>query len=147
MSRASSRSSRHGRWAAARHTTLCITWVTKRGWPISEERSRQFWSSSPPIALLAGVPHVELKAIGSPYEVIEREAQACDLVLLARGSDFRFLSKDDEDDETLKKVSKCATRPLVVVSGTCPDGPVVIASDGSAPSHSRPDRLRGDRSG
>ena len=92
------------------------------------------------------VTHVELRAIGSPFELIEHEAHACDLILLARGSNFRFTAKDDEDDETLKRVAKSATRPLVVVSGLRPEGPVVIASDGSAQA-ARPDRLHGDRPG
>ncbi len=79
----------------------------------------------------AGVPHVEIKGVGSPVDVIDHEARACDLILLARGSSFRFIAHDDEADETLEKVSKNPIRPLVVISGECPPGPVVIASDGS----------------
>jgi len=79
----------------------------------------------------AGTAHVEVKAIGSPSDLIEREAQSCDLILMARGSHFRFTAQDDEGDETLKRVLKNAPRPLVVVPGTCPEGPVVIACDGS----------------
>ena len=52
--------------------------------------------------------------------------------MLARGSHFRFMTQDDERDETLKKVLKNTPHPLVVVPGTtCPEGPVVIAYDGS----------------
>jgi nucleotide-binding universal stress UspA family protein len=81
---------------------------------------------------LAGVPHAELKAVGSPHELIETHAQTCDLILLARGSHFRYIRHDDEGDETLKKVLRNAPRPLVVLPGTStPEGPVVIAYDGS----------------
>ncbi len=33
----------------------------------------------------AGTAHLEIKAIGSPADLIEREAQSCDLILMARG--------------------------------------------------------------
>ncbi|HZW30607.1 MAG TPA: universal stress protein [Isosphaeraceae bacterium] len=80
----------------------------------------------------AGVAHVEVKAVGSPHELIERQAHSCDLSLLARGSHFRFTRRDDEGDETLKRVLEQAPRPLVVVPGTTvSEGPVVFASDGS----------------
>ena len=80
----------------------------------------------------SGVTHAEVKAAGSPHELIERQAQSCDLIVLARGSHFRFTTRDDERDETLKKVLKNAPRPLVVVSGKpCPENLVVIAYDGS----------------
>ena len=80
----------------------------------------------------AGVAHVEVKAVGSPHELIAAEAQSCDLVLLARGSHFHFTSRDDDADEILKKVLKDVPRPIVVVPATpFPDGPIVIAYDGS----------------
>ena len=80
----------------------------------------------------AGVAHAEVKAVGSPHELIAAEAQSCDLVLLARGSHFRFTARDDDADEILKKVLKDTPRPIVVVPATpFPDGPVVIAYDGS----------------
>jgi nucleotide-binding universal stress UspA family protein len=79
-----------------------------------------------------GVAHAEVKAVGSPHELIAAEAQSCDLVLLARASHFRFTARDDESDEILKKVLKDTPRPIVVVPATLlPDGPIVIAYDGS----------------
>jgi nucleotide-binding universal stress UspA family protein len=79
----------------------------------------------------AGTPHEEVKAEGSPHEVIEGEAQAADLVLLARGARFRFTATGDEGDETLKKVLKHTARPIVVGPATpAPEGAIVIAYDG-----------------
>ena len=51
----------------------------------------------------AGVAHAEVKAVGSPHELIAAEAQSCDLILLARGSHFRFTARDDEADEILEE--------------------------------------------
>jgi nucleotide-binding universal stress UspA family protein len=80
----------------------------------------------------AGVAHAELKAVGVPHEVIEQEAQSCDLILVARGCHFRFTRQDDEGNATLRRVLKNAPRPLVVLPGSPgPEGPVVIAYDGS----------------
>ena len=80
----------------------------------------------------AGVAHAEVKAVGSPHERIAQEAQTCDLVLLTRRSHFRFIAGDDEGDSTLKMVLKDTPRPVVVVpKKTWPEGPVVIAYDGS----------------
>jgi nucleotide-binding universal stress UspA family protein len=80
----------------------------------------------------AGLTHAEVKATGSPHEMIEQEAQTCDVIVLARGSRFRYMSQDSVADETLKKVLKNAPRPVVVTSElTNPPGPVVIAYDGS----------------
>jgi nucleotide-binding universal stress UspA family protein len=82
----------------------------------------------------AGVPHSEIKGTGSPSDLLEREAQSCDLILMARRAHFRFIAQDDERDDTLKKVLKNTPRPMVVVPKACPDGPVVIACDGSLQS-------------
>jgi len=80
----------------------------------------------------AGAKHEEVRVAGAPDVVIEAESQSCDLIMLARGSRFRFTARDNEPDETYKKVLKNATRPLVVVPATAaPDGPTVIAYDGS----------------
>jgi nucleotide-binding universal stress UspA family protein len=80
----------------------------------------------------AGVAYVEVKAVGSPHEQIERCAQSCDLVVLARGSQFRFIRQDDEGDSTLRRVLKDAPRPLVLSPMTAvQEGPAVIAYDGS----------------
>jgi nucleotide-binding universal stress UspA family protein len=80
----------------------------------------------------AGLAHFELKASGPPDEIIEREAQACDLIVLGRISRLRFFSRDNESDDTVKKVLKNAPRPVVITPGsTCPVGAAVIAYDGS----------------
>jgi nucleotide-binding universal stress UspA family protein len=81
----------------------------------------------------AGVAHSEIMAVGSPQEMIEREAQACDLVLLPRHSHFRFTAREDEGDQpVLRKILKHTPRPVVLVPETpCPEGPAVVAYDGS----------------
>jgi nucleotide-binding universal stress UspA family protein len=80
----------------------------------------------------AGVSHLEVKASGSPHELIEREAQTCDLIILPRGARFRFRTRDNEADETIKRVLKNAPRPLLITpDGELSPGPVIIAYDGS----------------
>ncbi len=80
----------------------------------------------------AEVNALTLKRVGSPSEAIGQEAQIADLVLLPRGSRFRFTTRDNEPDDTVRKVLKNAPRPIVVVPTTpAPDGPIVIAYDGS----------------
>jgi nucleotide-binding universal stress UspA family protein len=90
---------------------------------------------------LAGVKHQEMKAIGSPYEIIAREAHCCDLVMMDRAAQFRFTARGDEHDETLRKVLSRTARPVVVAPAPAPppapvspDGPVVIAYDASLQS-------------
>ncbi len=82
----------------------------------------------------ADTAHLEVKASGSPADLIERESRSCDLILMARGGHFRFIAQDNEGDETLKRVLKNTSRPVVVVPGTCPEGPIIIAYDGSLQS-------------
>ncbi len=79
-----------------------------------------------------GVSHLELKASGAPHELFEREAQSCDLIVLARGARFRFQARDDEVDDTIQRVLKNAPRPLLITSdGELASGAVVVAYDGS----------------
>jgi nucleotide-binding universal stress UspA family protein len=79
--------------------------------------------------------HVEcqqLKRVGSPAGIIEREAQVVDVVLLPQRSHFRFAARGGDPDDTVKQVLKNAPRPLVVVPAKpVGDGPVVVAYDGS----------------
>jgi nucleotide-binding universal stress UspA family protein len=78
------------------------------------------------------VAHSEVKAVGSPHKLISAEAQSCDLVLLARGSHFQFTARDDDTDAILKTLLRDIPRPIVVVPATpFPDGPILIAYDGS----------------
>ncbi len=81
----------------------------------------------------AGVAHEEVTGEGSPHELIEREAGARDLILMAMQSHFCFTAHEDEaDDGLLKRVLKDTPRPVVVVpDGPAPEGPVAIAYDGS----------------
>lgn len=80
----------------------------------------------------AGVKHEEVTANGPPHEMIVGEAQSADLILMSRAAHFRFAATGDEGDETLKKVLKNSSRPVVVLPETeRPAGPVVIAYDGS----------------
>ncbi len=80
----------------------------------------------------AGVAHAEVKVVGTPHERIQQEAQTCDLIILTRRSRLRFIAGDNEGDLTLRTVLKDTPRPLVVVpKDSWPDGPVVIAYDGS----------------
>lgn len=81
----------------------------------------------------AGVAHEEITAVGSPHELIEREAGARDIILLPNRSHFRFTTHEDEpDDGLLKRILKDTPRPVVAVPETPPpDGPAVIAYDGS----------------
>jgi nucleotide-binding universal stress UspA family protein len=81
----------------------------------------------------AGVPHGEVATLGSPDEVIEREARSCDLILLPWRSHFRFTTQDGSADEPLlKRVLKHSPRPVVLVpEEPWPEGPTVVAYDGS----------------
>jgi nucleotide-binding universal stress UspA family protein len=81
----------------------------------------------------AGLDHFELKASGPPAEIIAREAQACDLIVVARASRFRVAARDDASDDTIKHVLQNAPRPVVITAGRAydPMGPTVVAYDGS----------------
>jgi nucleotide-binding universal stress UspA family protein len=80
----------------------------------------------------AGVAHAQVKAVGLPYERIACEAQSCELVLLSRGFHFHFTAQDHHAQESLRKVMKDTARPVVVAPPVlCPDGPILIAYDGS----------------
>jgi nucleotide-binding universal stress UspA family protein len=80
----------------------------------------------------AGVKHFEVQAVGSPAEIIEREAPSVDLVLLATEAHFRFTAREDAADRTPQDVLKHVPRPMVMVpAAPAPDGPIVIAYDGS----------------
>lgn len=81
----------------------------------------------------AGVEHEAIVGVGAPDEVIEREARATDLVLMASRTHFYFTAQEDEpDDGLLRRVLPDTPRPVVVVpAGVPPEGPIVIAYDGS----------------
>ncbi len=83
----------------------------------------------------AGVKHEAIVGVGAPDEVIERQACAADLVLMASRTHFSFTAQEDEpDDGLLRRVLPDTPRPVVVVpvpAGVTPEGPIVIAYDGS----------------
>lgn len=81
----------------------------------------------------AGLDHFELKASGPPDEIITREAQTCDLIVLPRISRFRVATRDQASDDTIKRVLQNAPRPVVITPGKAYDsmGPTVVAYDGS----------------
>ncbi len=81
----------------------------------------------------ADVTHQEITGVGSPPEVIAREASARDLILLPVRSHFLFTAHEEApDDGLLKRVLKDTPRPIVAVpEATPPEGPVIIAYDGS----------------
>lgn len=80
----------------------------------------------------ANIASLTLARVGAPAEIIEREAQVADLVLLPHHCRFRFTNRDDDADDTVRKVLKNAPRPIVVVpSKKCAPGPAVVAYDGS----------------
>lgn len=81
----------------------------------------------------AGVAHEEVAGVGAPGELIAREAAARDLIVLPLRSHFQFTAQEDEpDDGLLRPVLKDTPRPIVVVpESPTPDGPIVIAYDGS----------------
>jgi nucleotide-binding universal stress UspA family protein len=80
----------------------------------------------------AGVAHVEMKGSGPPDEIIGREAQTCDVIVLARNSRFRVVARDDHSDDTVTRVLKNAPRPVVITPGTTDHaGPAIVAYDGS----------------
>jgi nucleotide-binding universal stress UspA family protein len=79
-----------------------------------------------------GVTQTNVKSVGLPYERIADLAQSCDLVVLARDAHFKFTARDGGSEATLKKVLKQTPRPVVVVPGApVPDGPILVAFDGS----------------
>jgi nucleotide-binding universal stress UspA family protein len=81
----------------------------------------------------AGVEHRAIVGVGAPDEVIEREACATDLVLMASRTHFYFTAQEDEpDDGLLRRVLPDTPRPMVVVPAGAPlEGSIVIAYDGS----------------
>ncbi len=81
----------------------------------------------------AGIAHEEVVDEGAPDEVIARRARSHDLVLLPQRSHFEFRAREDLPDEGLvRRVLKDTPRPIVVVPRSpAPEGPVIVAYDGS----------------
>ncbi|HKX01743.1 MAG TPA: universal stress protein [Methylomirabilota bacterium] len=77
----------------------------------------------------AGVAAEVIEDIGDPAERILREAQRCDVVILARETHFHFETQD-EPDETLAQVLRGSPRPVVVVPRELPDGQGIVLAYG-----------------
>lgn len=79
----------------------------------------------------AGAASKVIEDVGLPADAIVGEAQRCDLVLLGQETRFHF-ETDDERDDTLPRVIKHSSRPVVVVPRARQEGgPVLVAYDGS----------------
>ena len=96
------------------------------------EKNAEFLKQFAALCDGAGVAHAEVKGEGSPSEVIAAEAQSCDMFVVARGCRFRFTSRDDDGDAMIRRIVKDAPRPVIVApENKCPEGPVLVAYDGS----------------
>jgi nucleotide-binding universal stress UspA family protein len=75
----------------------------------------------------AGIPTEVLEDVGDPAERIMREAQRCDLVILARETHFRFETQQ-RPDATLAEVLRGSPRPIVVVPRELPQGRGIVVA-------------------
>jgi nucleotide-binding universal stress UspA family protein len=79
---------------------------------------------------LAAGAHVEVvEDIGDPSELILREAQRCDVVVLGRQTHFHFETRE-RPDATLGHVLRGSPRPVVVVPRELPVGRGVVVAYG-----------------
>lgn len=80
-------------------------------------------------AAAAGVAVEVIEDVGDPAVRILREAQRCDVVILARETHFHFETQD-RPDETLAQVLRGSPRPVVVVPRDLPEGRGVVVAYG-----------------
>jgi nucleotide-binding universal stress UspA family protein len=80
-------------------------------------------------ATRAGVSVELAKDIGDPGSSILRQAQRCDLVVLARETHFHFETQD-RPDATLAQVLRGSPRPVVIVPRELPEGEGVLVAYG-----------------
>ena len=78
---------------------------------------------------VAGVAAEALEDIGDPAARILREAQRCDVVILARETHFHY-GTEAQPDETLAEVLRGSPRPVVVVPRELPDGQGIVLAYG-----------------
>lgn len=73
---------------------------------------------------------------GTPFRVIQREAQSHDVIIMGQSADFYFDdSSDFDDDGTLKEVLQNSPRPVITTPQHFAGGStIVIAYDGSLQS-------------
>lgn len=75
-----------------------------------------------------------LESPGMPWQQITLEAQRFDLIILGQESHFHFETREEPDD-TLQEVLRHSPRPVVMVPRALPpEGPVLVAYDGSLPA-------------
>jgi nucleotide-binding universal stress UspA family protein len=77
----------------------------------------------------AGIAAEVLEDIGDPAARILREAQRCDVVILARETHFHFETQE-QPDETLAQVLRGSPRPVVIVPRELPEGQGVVLAYG-----------------
>ncbi len=78
-----------------------------------------------------GVSHILLKDIGMPEQQIVQESRMYDVTMLGQQTYFHFQTQD-WPDETLRKVLRQISRPVVTVPESLPCGTsVLVAYDGS----------------
>jgi nucleotide-binding universal stress UspA family protein len=77
----------------------------------------------------AGIAVEVLEDIGDPAARILREAQRCDVVILARETHFHFETQE-QPDETLAQVLRGSPRPVVTVPRELPEGQGVVVAYG-----------------
>jgi nucleotide-binding universal stress UspA family protein len=77
----------------------------------------------------AGITADVVEDIGDPATSILREAQRCDVVILARETHFHFETQD-RPDETLAEVLRSSPRPVVVVPRQLSDGQGIVVAYG-----------------
>jgi nucleotide-binding universal stress UspA family protein len=77
----------------------------------------------------AGIAVEVLEDIGDPAARILREAQRCDVVILARETHFHFETQE-QPDETLGQVLRGSPRPVVMVPRELPEGHGVVLAYG-----------------
>ena len=77
----------------------------------------------------AGIVVKVLEDIGDPAARILREAQRCDVVILARETHFRFETQE-QPDQTLAQLLRESPRPVVIVPHALPEGQGVVVAYG-----------------
>ncbi len=81
------------------------------------------------------VRHQVIEDVGSPYVQILEELQRFDLLLLGQRTHFNFGRRHVRSDETLGRVLRDSSRPVVTVPETLREGnSIVVAYDGSLQS-------------
>lgn len=84
----------------------------------------------------AGVAYQEIEGVGLPYEEILRESHRYDLVLLGHETHFHF-ETSDEADETLWRVLRSESRPVVIAPAELHPGESVVVAYNASPQADR----------